>query len=67
MSSGIKSQDDSLKYAESSTDNSRKENLENLERIANELLKKPVSAFSFETGLYEPTEGRNKNEDELRK
>ncbi|XP_060668333.1 patatin-like protein 2 isoform X1 [Ziziphus jujuba] len=59
-------QDDSLKYAETSTDNSKDENLKNLETIANELLKKPVSAVNSETGLYEPIEGKNKNEDKLR-
>nr|XP_048324836.1 patatin-like protein 2 isoform X1 [Ziziphus jujuba var. spinosa]XP_048324837.1 patatin-like protein 2 isoform X1 [Ziziphus jujuba var. spinosa] len=58
-------QDDGLKYTEASTDNSKTENLDNLVRIGNELLKKPVSAVNLETGLYEPVEGKGTNEEEL--
>ncbi|KAJ0079731.1 hypothetical protein Patl1_23197 [Pistacia atlantica] len=56
---------DSLKYIEASTDNSKKENLENLEKIGNALLKKPVSAVNLETGLYEPLEDRRTYEEAL--
>ncbi|XVE89963.1 hypothetical protein DITRI_Ditri20bG0038600 [Diplodiscus trichospermus] len=52
----LRIQIDSLKYTQAATDNSNKENLENLEKIANELLKRPVAAVNLETGLYEPIE-----------
>ncbi|KAJ0079738.1 hypothetical protein Patl1_23198 [Pistacia atlantica] len=37
-------------------DNSKKENLEHLEEIGKDLLKKPVSQVNLETGLHEPIE-----------
>ncbi|KAJ0014446.1 hypothetical protein Pint_20421 [Pistacia integerrima] len=61
----LSSHPDSLKYIEASTDNSKKENLENLEKIGNALLKKPVSAVNLESGLYEPLEDRGTYEEAL--
>lgn len=45
-----------MKYTEASTDNSKRENLENLVKIGNEMLKRPVSNVNLETGLCEPTQ-----------
>ncbi|XP_021283191.1 patatin-like protein 2 [Herrania umbratica] len=56
---------DSLKYTQAAADNSSQENLQNLEKIANELLKKPVAAVNLETGLYEPIEEAGTYEDAL--
>ncbi|GMN25660.1 hypothetical protein TIFTF001_001013 [Ficus carica] len=61
----LRVQVDSLKYTEASTDNSKRENLENLVKIGNELLKKPVSEVSLETGLWEPMEGVGTYEEAL--
>ncbi|EXB93191.1 Patatin group A-3 [Morus notabilis] len=61
----LRVQVDSLKYTEASTDNSKRENLENLVNIGNELLKKPVSELDLETGLCEPMEGMETYEDAL--
>jgi hypothetical protein len=47
-------QDDTLKGKVSSVDISTKENLENLAKIAQELLKKPVSRVNLDTGNFEP-------------
>lgn len=58
-------QTDGLKYTEASTDNSMKDNRENLETIRKDLMKKPVSAVNSETGLYEPMEERGTYEDAL--
>lgn len=49
---------DSLKYMEAATDNSTRENLENLKKIGRELLERPVCVANLETGLYEPVEDR---------
>ncbi|OMO96194.1 Patatin/Phospholipase A2-related protein [Corchorus olitorius] len=61
----LRIQIDSLKYTQAATDNSSIENLENLEKIANELLKKPVAAVNLETGLYEPIQGADTYEEAL--
>lgn len=61
----LRVQVDSLNYTEASTDNSKRENLENLVKIGNELLKKPVSEVSLETGLWEPMEGVGTYEEAL--
>ncbi|XVF42274.1 hypothetical protein PTKIN_Ptkin01aG0347700 [Pterospermum kingtungense] len=45
----LRIQIDRLKYTQAATDNSNKENLKNLEKIANELLKRPVAAVNLET------------------
>ncbi|CAL9003632.1 unnamed protein product [Prunus brigantina] len=61
----LRSQDDSLKYSEAALDNSRRENLEHLEKIGNQLLEKPVSALNLETGLYELIDNTFKYKDRL--
>ncbi|KAK3200720.1 hypothetical protein Dsin_024135 [Dipteronia sinensis] len=63
----LRIQIDSLKYSEYESDNSKKENLENLARIGNDLLKQPVSELNLDTGYYEPLQGQGTNEDALRK
>ncbi|KAM7269127.1 hypothetical protein ACFE04_024624 [Oxalis oulophora] len=54
----IRIQVDSLKYTEASTENSSKQNLENLVNIGYDLLKKPISTVNLGTGLYEPTDDK---------
>lgn len=58
---------DSLQYTQAATDNSNEENLQNLEKIANELLQKPVAAVNLETGLYEPIEEADTYEEAITK
>ncbi|KAE8100643.1 hypothetical protein FH972_018521 [Carpinus fangiana] len=50
----LRIQDDTLQGKVSSVDISTKENLENLAKIAQELLKKPVSRVNLDTGNFEP-------------
>lgn len=51
-----------------SADNSFKENLDNLVRAGEILLKKPVSRVNLETGVYEPVgNGEGTNEEALRR
>ncbi|XP_021283584.1 patatin-like protein 2 [Herrania umbratica] len=61
----LRIQTDSLKQTEASLDNSTKENLENLEKIGNELLKKTASKLNFETGIIEPIPEAATNEERL--
>ncbi|BFG37203.1 hypothetical protein CerSpe_234770 [Prunus speciosa] len=61
----LRIQDDSLKYSEAALDNSRRENLEHLEKIRNQLLENPVSALKLETGLYEPIDNTFEYKDRL--
>ncbi|KAM1223097.1 hypothetical protein ACFX15_010216 [Malus domestica] len=61
----LRIQDDSLKYTEAVLDDSRKENLEHLEKIGNQLLEKPFSALNLETGLLEPINNTFKYKDAL--
>ncbi|KAJ0014447.1 hypothetical protein Pint_20422 [Pistacia integerrima] len=58
-------QTDCLKYTEVSTDNSKKKNLEHLEEIGKDLLKKPVSEVNLETVLREPIENGGTHEEAL--
>ncbi|XWS25651.1 hypothetical protein CRYUN_Cryun27aG0086200 [Craigia yunnanensis] len=51
----LRIQDDKLTGEISSVDVSTKENLNNLAKIAENLLNKPVSRVNFETGNYEPS------------
>ncbi|XP_022766481.1 patatin-like protein 2 [Durio zibethinus] len=51
----LRIQDDKLKGEVSSVDVSTAENLNNLAKIAENLLNKPVSRLNFETGNYEPS------------
>ncbi|KAK3231442.1 hypothetical protein Dsin_003323 [Dipteronia sinensis] len=56
----LRIQDDTLSGDESSVDIATRENLDNLVRVGEKLLKKPVSNVNFETGVFEPiNEGTN--------
>ncbi|XP_031493302.1 patatin-like protein 2 [Nymphaea colorata] len=59
----LRIQDDTLSGDTSSVDISTKENLENLVKVGEALLEKPVSRVNLETGVFEPTldEGTNKD------
>ncbi|KAL5712683.1 hypothetical protein ACHQM5_014829 [Ranunculus cassubicifolius] len=61
----LRIQDDTLSGDASSTDISTKENMSNLVKIRNELLKKPVSRVNIETGKQEEIKGEGTNEDTL--
>lgn len=63
----LRIQTDSMKNSETAMDNSSKENLENLQKIGKELLKKPVSTVDFGTGLLKPIKGAGTNEEALKK
>lgn len=61
-------QDDTLMGNVASVDISTEENLENLVRVGEELLKKPVSRVNLDTGVYEPVgNGEGTNEEALRR
>ena len=60
-------QTDSLKISENAMDNSNEDNLDNLVKIGNELLKGPVSSVDLETGLLKPIRGAGTNEEALKK
>ena len=59
-------QDDTLTGTLSSVDVATKENLENLVKVGEELLKKPVSRVNLSTGVFEPI-NKMTNEEALRK
>ncbi|KAJ6867476.1 hypothetical protein NC652_038626 [Populus alba x Populus x berolinensis] len=59
-------QDDTLTGTLSSVDVATKENLENLVKVGEELLKKPVSRVNLATGVFEPI-NKMTNEEALRK
>ncbi|KAK1263227.1 hypothetical protein QJS04_geneDACA017461 [Acorus gramineus] len=62
----LRIQDDTLDGTTSSVDIATKKNLDNLVKIGEELLKKPVSRVNLETGLSEPIEnGDQTNEEAL--
>ncbi|WOL20003.1 patatin-like protein 2 isoform X1 [Canna indica] len=63
-SSYLRIQDDKLKEPLSSVDIATKENLENLVRVGEELLHKPVSRVNLETGDFEPC-GKETNQEAL--
>jgi hypothetical protein len=58
----LKLQDDTLKGQVSSVDISTKENMENLAKVAEGLLKKPVSRVNLETGNLEPSKHETNEE-----
>lgn len=60
-----KIQDDTLTGALASVDIATKENLENLVKVGEELLKKPVSMVNLETGISEPANNKTTNEEAL--
>ena len=55
-------QDDTLKGEVSSVDISTKENMENLAKVAEGLLKKPFSRVNLETGNLEPSKHETNEE-----
>ncbi|EHA8589491.1 putative Patatin-like protein 2 [Cocos nucifera] len=64
----LRIQDDTLSGTSSSVDIATKENLEDLVRIGEELLKKPVSRMNLETGVCEPVQNEEEtNEDALKR
>ncbi|KAK3423130.1 hypothetical protein EUGRSUZ_F00013 [Eucalyptus grandis] len=63
----LRIQDDTLTGKDSSVDIATKENLENLLRIGERLLKKPVSRVNLETGLSEPIAKGTTNADALKR
>ncbi|VVA24774.1 PREDICTED: patatin [Prunus dulcis] len=50
----LRIQDDTLEKTVSSVDIATQENLNNLVKVGEELLKKPVSRVNLQTGIYEP-------------
>ncbi|XP_059639680.1 patatin-like protein 2 [Cornus florida] len=63
----LRIQDDKLRGEEASFDNATKENLENLVKKGNDLLRKPVSRVNLETGHYEVVKHGDSNEEALKK
>ncbi|KAF8369823.1 hypothetical protein HHK36_032153 [Tetracentron sinense] len=63
----LRIQDDTLSGTVSSVDVATKENLENLVKVGEGLLKKPVSRMNLDTGLSEPVESCGTNEEALKK
>jgi predicted acylesterase/phospholipase RssA len=63
----IRVTDDTLEGTLSSVDVSTKDNLENLVKCGENLLKKPVGVLNLDTGRYEPVEGANTNKEELQR
>ncbi|KAK1287504.1 hypothetical protein QJS10_CPB19g01667 [Acorus calamus] len=64
----LRIQDDTLSGTVSSVDIATKENLENLVKIGEGLLKKPVSRINLDTGIFEPIRnGEGTNEEALRR
>ncbi|XP_006659498.2 patatin-like protein 2 [Oryza brachyantha] len=63
----LRIQYDQLKGSAGSIDDSSKENLDNLVRIGEELLKKNVSRVDLETGRYVDVPGEGTNEQQLTK
>ncbi|XP_050388325.1 patatin-like protein 2 [Argentina anserina] len=60
----LRIQDDTLDKTVSSVDIATHENLNNLEKVGEELLKKPVSRVNMETGMFEPAH-QSTNEEAL--
>ncbi|KAJ8619020.1 hypothetical protein MRB53_015206 [Persea americana] len=60
-------EDDTIRETESSVHATTKENMENLVKIGEGLLKKPVSRVNLETGIYESVENEGTNEEALKK
>lgn len=60
-------QDDKLQGDLSSVDIATKENLENLVKVGEDLLKSPVSRINLDTGGYEPVEDGGTYEEALQR
>lgn len=65
QTSYLRIQDDELTGTMSSVDIATKQNLENLVKVGEYLLKKPVSRMNFETGIFEPAKNEGTNEEVL--
>ncbi|XP_061341407.1 patatin-like protein 3 [Gastrolobium bilobum] len=63
----LRIQDDSLKGDLTSADIATKENLDNLVKVGEQLLKKTVARINLDTGLYEPVQDKGTNEEELKR
>ena len=63
----MKKQDDKLTGALSSVDIATTENLDNLVKVGEELLEKPVSRVNMNTGLYQPLQNGGTNKEALKK
>ncbi|KAF8410029.1 hypothetical protein HHK36_002549 [Tetracentron sinense] len=63
----LRIQDDTLTGTVSSVDIATKENLENLVKVGEGLLKKPLSRVNLDTGVFEPVENGGTNEEALKK
>ncbi|KAL6318319.1 hypothetical protein AAG906_039411 [Vitis piasezkii] len=63
----LRIQDDTLRGKDASVDVATEENLDNLVKIGERLLKKPVSRVNLETGLSEPVENGGTNEEALKR
>ncbi|XP_042495717.1 patatin-like protein 2 [Macadamia integrifolia] len=61
----LRIQDDTLGGTVSSVDIATKENLEDLVKVGENLLKKQVSRVNLQTGIYEPVKGQGTNEEAL--
>lgn len=58
-------QDDTLTGTASSVDIATEENLNDLMKIGEQLLKKPVSRVNLDTGVFEAVENEGTNEEAL--
>eukprot|EP00268_Persea_americana_P034315 TRINITY_DN33969_c1_g2_i1.p1 TRINITY_DN33969_c1_g2~~TRINITY_DN33969_c1_g2_i1.p1 ORF type:complete len:235 (-),score=36.51 TRINITY_DN33969_c1_g2_i1:194-898(-) len=63
----LRIQDDTLSGSLSSVDIATKENLKNLVKAGEKLLKKTVSRVNLDTGIYEPVENADTNEVALKR
>ena len=63
----MQKQDDTLRSPLSSVDIATRENLENLAKVGEGLLKKPVSRVDLETGIFKPLENEGTNEEVLKR
>ncbi|KAK6287912.1 hypothetical protein POUND7_014091 [Theobroma cacao] len=63
----MENQDDTLRGELASVDVATKENMDNLVKVGEDLLKKTVTRINLDTGLYEPIENGGTNEEALRR
>lgn len=63
----LRIQDDTLSGALSSVDLATEKNLNDLVKVGESLLKKPVSKINLKTGVYEPTKTYETNEEALKR
>ncbi|KAL2348404.1 hypothetical protein Fmac_002404 [Flemingia macrophylla] len=63
----LRIQDNTLTGDLASVDISTKENLDNLVKVGEQLLKKKVTRVNLDTGLYEPVPDKGTNEEELKR